>query len=511
MKFLFLSVVALLLVSCNNNTIVIHTIGDSTMADYEENTTDVRGWGEMLSHFTTNNTIVTNYARGGRSTRSFYEEGLWDTVRDSIKEGDYLLIQFAHNDEKDKGNELTEGRGTAPWSMYQQYLHLYINEARKKGATPILIAPICRRYFDTDNHLTPKALHNISGIASDTTLNYVKAMQNVAHELCVPFIDMTSRTRDIVESLGPDLSKKLLYVSTDNTHTSAFGAAVYAQATVSELIANGILTNTLRDCSFFVNPQKFNCGTIYTNTKQVYFFDAINIGGDLNSSHHFSISTSSPDISLSLCTDTTPHTSLCLDTIGAITFCATLSPEQIGQTEHTITIESGTEKQQITITANVVEPTERKPFSANLYTPLAEPSFTEGIVLHEATLSGINSLVEGILPTDGTWSAEIDENDTRYIQFHLATSQVSIINEISLTTSPDLCYRIVCSHQKNFTDRITIGECFSNGHAETMTFRTAISSSANARLFFRIYPWSKTETKEPQNLTNITIKGVAYK
>ena len=77
----------------------VHTIGDSTMADYAENTTRTRGWGEMFQEFFSDDVEVMNYARGGRSTRSFINEGLWDKVKANIRKGDYVLIQFAHNDE----------------------------------------------------------------------------------------------------------------------------------------------------------------------------------------------------------------------------------------------------------------------------------------------------------------------------------------------------------------------------------------------------------------------------
>ena len=77
----------------------VHTIGDSTMADYVENTTRTRGWGEMFQEFFYPEVEVINYARGGRSSRSFYQEGRWEKVKNNLRKGDYVLIQFAHNDE----------------------------------------------------------------------------------------------------------------------------------------------------------------------------------------------------------------------------------------------------------------------------------------------------------------------------------------------------------------------------------------------------------------------------
>ena len=503
--------IALSLISCTKKTITIHTIGDSTMADYAENTTDVRGWGEMLNNFAESHVVIANYARGGRSSKSFYAEGLWQNVLDSIKEGDYVLIQFAHNDEKNNGAESTDGRGTSPWGEYQRHLRLYVSEAREKGATPIFIAPITRRYFDDAKHITQKAMHNLATDVSDTTLNYVLAMRTVATELNVPFVDMTTRTRDIVENFGPELSKKLLYVSTDNTHTSSFGAAVFAQATVSELKNNNILNDMFDDSHLIVNPNDFDLGTIYTSTKQICTFDAININDNLKEKRHYTIKTSDADIKLQLFNDTTEYSVLNIDTLGAIAVNIIVNPTQQGELVRTITILSDNETHQLTIRANVTEPTERTPLSATLTTPLATPENSGNIKLHEATLTGLQSTIDGIAPTDNEWPAEIDENSNRYIEFHITTPQTTTISTINVNSNPDLCYRIVCSQQKTFANRTTIGECFDTNHNTDITFNTSISCTANSRLFFRIYPWSKKDTKETFEIGPINISGIAYK
>lgn len=109
-------------------TVKVHTIEDSTMEDYTENTTHTRRWGEKLRELFSNEVRVINYAHGGRSSRSFCEEGLWDKVKKNISSGDYVFIQFAHNDEKEGGK--------------------YIDETRGLGGTPVLITPIVRCYFD---------------------------------------------------------------------------------------------------------------------------------------------------------------------------------------------------------------------------------------------------------------------------------------------------------------------------------------------------------------------------
>ena len=151
--------------------LTVHTIGDSTMADYVENTTRTRGWGEMLQEFFTSDVRIINYARGGRSSRSFTEEGLWDKVKSNLNPGDYVFIQFAHNDEKEQGKDGADGRGTAPWTTYKTFLEQYVDETEALGANPVFITPIVRRYFTKAGTISPKGCHDIGIAPDDSTLN----------------------------------------------------------------------------------------------------------------------------------------------------------------------------------------------------------------------------------------------------------------------------------------------------------------------------------------------------
>ena len=117
------------------------------MADYEESTTQVRGWGEMFQQFVPQGVEVINHAIPGRSSKSFYDEGSWNNVKKQIRPGDFVFIQFAHNDEKANGEDDPQGRGTAPWSTYRHYLINYVAETRQLGAEPIFVQPIVRRSF----------------------------------------------------------------------------------------------------------------------------------------------------------------------------------------------------------------------------------------------------------------------------------------------------------------------------------------------------------------------------
>ena len=226
----------------------IFTIGDSTMADYDtvkySGEKEQRGWCQLFPTLLSGDVSLKNAAKNGRSSKSFYKE-VWVKLRNELQPGDYVFIQFGHNDEKQDGLDTDENdstlRGTNPWGLYQKYLKLYVNEARERGAIPILFTPVVRRYFEKGK-LTQKAQHNLIEDASDTTLNYVASMKNMARQLSVPLIDMTAATKRLVEAYGPEKSKKELYINTDDTHLKNEGALRYAKLAALELKEKDILS-----------------------------------------------------------------------------------------------------------------------------------------------------------------------------------------------------------------------------------------------------------------------------
>ncbi|MDD4969533.1 MAG: rhamnogalacturonan acetylesterase [Paludibacter sp.] len=248
-KFIILCLLSFCMIQAKTR---IFTIGDSTMADYDtvkySGDKEQRGWCQLFPTLLSDEVTLINAAKNGRSSKSFYKE-VWVKLRDRIQPGDYVFIQFGHNDEKQNGMDTDEndstGRGTNPWSLYQKYLKLYVNEARERGAIPVLFTPVVRRYFK-DNKLTQKAQHNLVEIASDTTLNYVASMKSVAKKLSVPLIDMTASTKKLVESYGPDKAKKELFINTDDTHLKAEGARQFAKLAAKELKEKNILTKYIQ-------------------------------------------------------------------------------------------------------------------------------------------------------------------------------------------------------------------------------------------------------------------------
>lgn len=217
----------------------VFTIGDSTMSDYKPAATPKRGWGMYLQAFFNPDSVeVVNCGKSGASTRTFYETAnLWPSVKKQFHAGDYLIIQFAHNDEKCKGEDVyvqnaklhAEGkdtvsdlRGTEPNTTYKEYLRKYVNEAREMGVTPILMSPICRAYFK-DGKINDEGRHKLA-----ENKDYVKSMQQVAADMWVPFLDMTAASQELLERQGKDYCMAHYFNCGDKTHTSAEGGMMVA-------------------------------------------------------------------------------------------------------------------------------------------------------------------------------------------------------------------------------------------------------------------------------------------
>ncbi len=198
------------------DTVTIMMIGDSTMADKDlRGENQERGWGQMLPSLLSGPVRVDNHAVNGRSSKSFIDEGRWDKVIDKLRPGDYLVIQFGHNDEKANDPK----RHTIPGSTFDDNLRRFAQEAIDKGATPILMNSIVRRNFPApgapavtvaDRYKKgyhPEAYASEGGLLVDTHGEYLDAPRRVAKQLNVPFIDMNAITHTAIQAIGRDASR----------------------------------------------------------------------------------------------------------------------------------------------------------------------------------------------------------------------------------------------------------------------------------------------------------------
>ncbi|GGF92917.1 rhamnogalacturonan acetylesterase [Paenibacillus abyssi] len=212
--------------------VALYLAGDSTVTDQSEEGFPYAGWGQMLPMFLKHDVVVANYAESGRSSKSFIDEGRLDVILDEIKAGDFLFIQFGHNDQK-----TDEERHTDPATTYPQYLKQYIDGARGRQAIPVLVTSVHRRFFGEGGKLT------------DTHGAYLEAVRKLAYEEQVPLIDLADRSRALFEALGEEGTKSIFMWGApgefanfsegvqDNTHFQEQGAIEIARLITEEIRA----------------------------------------------------------------------------------------------------------------------------------------------------------------------------------------------------------------------------------------------------------------------------------
>ena len=211
--------------------VTLHLVGDSTMSDKANPAYPERGWGQLLPQFLLPQLKVVNHAANGRSTRRFFNEGRWQLLLSELSKGDYVLIQFGHNDSK----QSDPARFAAADSDYQTFLTQFISDVRERGATPMLASSICRRNFAADGSLTRDLA------------DYANAAAKVAKAAEVSFFDLQQLSCDFWQQLGKagsqpyfiqvpaGLYQKFPDGKEDNTHLTVQGASRIAQYFVQEL------------------------------------------------------------------------------------------------------------------------------------------------------------------------------------------------------------------------------------------------------------------------------------
>jgi len=211
--------------------IKIYLIGDSTVCDYEPTRAPITGWGMPFKYFFDSSVTIDNRAKGGRSTRTFISETRWQPIADSLQKGDYVLMQFGHNDE---AKEPQYKDRYTPVPDYKTNLAKFITETRAKGATPVLITPVSRMRFK-------------DRVAQETHVEYTAAVYEVAKQYNVPLIDLDKKSRELYQQMGEE-NTKLLFMQLapgehpsypdgqkDNTHFNEYGARRMA-----ELVLQGL-------------------------------------------------------------------------------------------------------------------------------------------------------------------------------------------------------------------------------------------------------------------------------
>ncbi len=544
-KYIYSFLLILIGLIATGSTPTVYFIGDSTMADYDPAVyPNQRGWGQMFRNFITGDINFVNAARNGRSTRSFCtgSDSLWAGVRNKLKSGDYVFVQFAHNDEKLNGLSDTAepGVATAPWGDYQSYLRKYVNETRAKGGNPVLVTPIIRCYF-SGNTITEKGKHNLG--LDDSTLNYVRAMKAVARELSVPLIDHTTLTCNLAESMGPTNAYSTIYVTSDQTHLNPTGAMLYAQLAVQDMIKQNILADKLNASpNLIITPTSLNFGLSYIGT---YSGSKLSVSGlsltpstgnvTVTAPSGFLVGQSSDgDFSLSV---NLPYSG---GNLTATDVFVRFSPQEEKEYSDSITVSYGQNAIKKTgvkgiglamssgVDASVFFPliSNTTPVITGPVTAIEE-SWTgmyaknyASIATWPANVSAVNVQRNSISATANNavdaWPAgDIDINTDRFVQFAIKanTGTKVTVDSVGLYAGAaggsGLRYRILYSKNADFSNPVTLDDRTSNvsNTMVALSYKPMVQFNDNEGFYLRFYPWyNGAATLKYLCLSGLTLK-----
>lgn len=551
-KLLLLITLAVMLCSASNGK-KVHTLGDSTMAPYDESATVTRGWGMYFGNFLTNGWSSINYARGGRDSRGGYEE-LWQSAKKQVTEGDYVIITFGHNDEKNGGMDgyalydyyvskgdqtaaaAVDKRGTVPSTTYKENLGKIVDEAIALGAHPVICSPVCRAYF-TGNKIRRNGRHDLGDSfsiltsdgpvdgntvsANDHTMDYAWHSEQLAKEKGVPFIDLTQATAELYESYGSGKCLEYLFDGQGSTHFNTTGALLVARECARLMKAQGVMADNISiPTDISVTPATADFGEAYkgqTLTKE------LTINGFGLSPESGSVSVTATDGILVSLDKKEWKTTINIDYSASTlvkSFYAQMTLTENGQTTGNITVTQGAKTINVPVSANAVTMeggTEVKAYwrleKDDTYELTGPASVIgeswEGMYVQRYANPNANTVwpeetgfdasrkMQRNLLTGDDWPAdEIDDNPDRYIQFGIKASKGTIlkINNISMFVcgagGNGMCAHVYYSTD-NFETRTTIYEKkkMTANKPDLVAATPVISLEEGQELLVRVYPW----------------------
>ena len=554
-KFFFFLAATLLCLPMMQAAIKVHTIGDSTMAEYDESTTDKRGWGMYLgSFFDPAFVTVNNRGKSGADTRSFYTgAAYWASLKTQMQAGDYLLIQFAHNDEgtvtfgmdnleyaaycQEHGLPApTDARGTNPQTTYRDMLRAFIDEARAMGVNPVLVGPICRAYFQ-GNDIKRNGKHDLgdkfskieNGVlyenqslpAGDSAMSYVKAMKVVAAEKNVPFIDLTEATRQIYLSYGETQCLNLLFCAGDKTHTNAMGGNLIARAAADSLKSAGILAEYITiPTDIAATPNAIEIGETYCGVAQNKEF--LLTGYGLEPKSGTVVLTATANLQISLDKENYASTANATYSGGSMFQKVYVRANYTagGEQLDTVYATTGEHVIAIPVSANAISLDGGAAVSATwgIDAKPVPDAVVEGPISAGFTMSNMMAADTKADFTDGdesgitmvrfhnsdatgakvAWPAnEIDENASRYLDFAITAPEAmdvritGITMDIAAHSTSTMCYHINTGFGDGFTDVQTIDERvnMTNLTISHLAFTPTLTIPAGETLHVRILPW----------------------
>ena len=542
----------------------VHTLGDSTMAPYDESATNTRGWGMYFGNFLTNGWTSVNYAKGGRDSRGGFNE-LWQNAKNNVEAGDYVLIQFAHNDGKYSGVDNLElqayytaqgdatnaaaaksdGRGTTPSTTYKECLKQIIDAVKEKGATPILVSAVCRCYFTNGAApITRVGRHDLgdkydaivdgtlkTGLkiaADDHTMDYGYQMQQLATAENVAFIDMTTATKNLYESYG---SYNKCYAAlfdkgaeTDNTHYNLTGALTAARLCAQLMKEQGILADNIEiPTDLSIAPSNADMGDVYVGQAGTKELTLSGLGLDpatgtvaISASEGIQLSTDKQNWTNALEVSYESGTVI-------KTFYAKVAATAAGKFEGVVTATLGDKAAVADVTMNAIELGGGDPFTATWALTADDNAVVDGnATAAAAKVEGMvkygNTATNGLLVSTsegGAWVAAEDDSPNQYVQFTVTCPEGKKldINSIAMKIGGKGGGNVRCHAYYSTDGFVTRTTFYSPASMEKnvmneVTASPVVQLEEGDQMQIRVYPWhTATATGKYLCVQDVVIGG----
>lgn len=538
----------------------IFTCGDSTMADYAtDGSTSTRGWGQYFGAFFDPDITVINRGKGGMDVRGFYDgDAYWPSIKKALKPGDYVLLQFAHNDEKNGGMDgqqlydyyvakgdmesaaKVDKRGSVPNDTYVKTLRKLVEEVRAKDAIPLFASSVCRMNFTSDGDIRRAGRHDLGDSfskltangpttgnklpADDHSMDYRWQMEQLAEELDVPFIDLTETSRQLFVKYGDAKCHELLSDGQGSTHLSVAGAALIARQCAEKMSEMGILSDKINvsDAGLSVSPVSGELGEAYVGNTLTGEFTLTGFG--LNPQSGNVTVTSDSNFEVSADKSRWGNSAQLAYDGGTLigTFYVRTSLTTPGTVNGVITASAANSSINIPVSASGIaipgsgELSLIWPFiSDNTYTLNGEVSVSDMTLVGLESAGTDNGLK--LRPVGGTWpDGDIDESPARYIEFAISAPEGKAVrisgismNIGALATDAMQCH-VSYSTTPGFGNPKTFysPSAMADGVMDLAATDAIINLAAGETLSLRVYPWTKAAVADALLcLSNVTFTG----
>ena len=557
-KLFALITLALMLLTVAVSAKKVHTLGDSTMAPYDESATVTRGWGMYFGNFLTNGWTSVNYAKGGRDTYTGYSE-LWANAKNNVEAGDYVIITFGHNDEKNGGMDgyqlkayyerigdtksaaAVDLRGSIPSSTYKTNLGKIVDEVLAKGAIPVICSPVCRSYFNSDGTIRRNGRHDLGDSfsiltengpttgnkvpADDHTMDYAYHSEQLAKEKNVAFVDLTTATKELYESYGDTKCHEQLFDGDGSTHFNTTGALLVARLCAQlmkeqNLLADGIVVPT--DLS--ISPASADLGDGYKGQTAV---KELTINGFGLTPADGTIAVTATD-GIMLSTDKTNwESSLSIEYKNGTlvqNIYARVILANAGQFSGTITATLGENSVEVPLTINIIELGAGDPFTVTWpMVPNDDATVTGDATATTVKLEGLGKYgnVNGygalIAPngSTGEWpTAGIDDDPTQYVQYAVTAPEgkkldiTNIAMKIKAQGGGSLQCHVYYSTDGFVTRKTIFASGVMTSEWNEINCEDVVTVEEGDRLLIRVYPWSKNVDKGRWIcISDVAVKG----